>query len=155
MGYEIPIFFVPVPPTKRTWSEDEAAQLVGDGYEDREKSRLRSSVSRNWWHVANVLQAASRINSSALAFLDEPVACPAPSAGAHAIRTLTDTLVEASGGLPHLATTCTGDANEFFLQQDTGPTDAGPAEAYARAFLEAKPSYDVEWSGDAGYRASV
>ncbi len=155
MGYEIPIFFVPVTPSKRTWGEDEAAQLVGDGYEDREKSGLRSSVSRNWWHVANVRRAASAIDSSALAFLDEPVACLDTAAVAQAIRTLTTILAEASDGLPQLATTCTAAANEFFLQEETGAPHVDPTEAYTRAFLEAKPSYDVEWSGDAGYGASV
>ena len=155
MGYEIPIFFVPVPPSKRHWSEDEAAQLVGEGYEDREKSRLRSSVSRNWWHVANLLEAAAATDASALAFLNKPVACLDTPAVAQAIRVLTSVLAETSGGLARLATTCTAEANEFFLREEASTPDADPAEAYTRAFLEAKPSYDVEWSGDAGYGASV
>jgi uncharacterized membrane protein len=155
MGYEIPIFFVPIDPTAREWSDTDAAQLIGDSYNDRERTGLRSSVSRNWWHIANVREAALALNSSAFDFLEQPVACLDTAAIAKAIQTLAAILAEASGGLKELATTCTAEASEFFLKKDTVDTDADPRKAYIRAFLEAKPSYDIEWSGDAGYGASV
>ncbi len=53
-----------------------------------------------------------------------------------------------------MATTCTAGANEFFLQQDKG-ADIDAREVYTRAFLEARPSHEVEWTGDAGYAAGV
>ncbi len=74
---------------------------------------------------------------------------------AEAIWTLATIIAEASRGLPQLATTCTPEANAFFLQKEQPGSNADPMEVYIRAFSEATPSFDIEWSGDAGYRASI
>jgi hypothetical protein len=157
MGHEIPIFFLPVEPRERSWDRADAEKLIGEAYHDRERSRLCSSVSRNWWHLQNIRRSAAAHNSSSLEFLAATVACLDTSGIAKAIQALAAILAESSHGLERLATTCTPEANEAFLKMaaDQGDGDAEPEELYLRAFLEATPSNDVKWSGDAGYSAGV
>jgi hypothetical protein len=156
MGLELPIFFIPVDPGDRAWSREDAEQLIGDAYDtEREKTGVRSSASRGGWHLRNVRQAASTLKLSALDFLERDLARLDTGEIAQAIQALSAILAEASSGASDLATTCTAAANEFFVQIQRADTDANPKEAYARAFLEAQPTYDVEWSGDAGYGAIV
>ena len=159
MGYEIPVFFLPVAPSNRPWTEEDVERVISEAYEDRDKSGLRTSISRNGWHLDNVRQAAARLGSSALGFLEASSVVLDTVAITKAIQTLAAILAEASGGLAGLATTCTAEANEFFLKAETSDSetdeDTEPTEAYLRAFLEAGPSRDIQWSGDAGYSASV
>lgn len=156
MGYDVNLFFAPVDPDQTQWNVETAIDRVGDLIDkSRSETGLRSSVSRNGWHVETVRQAAAAHGSTALDFLEQPVACLTPSELAAAIRVLAIILAEAAGGVEELQTTCTAGANEFFLAQDRQTIDPDARSAYAQAFLEAKPAHEVEWSGDAGYSASV
>jgi hypothetical protein len=156
MANTLPIFFIPVDPVDRAWTLQEVWQVIGDAHKrEREKTGLRSSCSRGQWHIRNVLEAAAKLNSSSLDFLEQEFVCLDTLEVAKAIQALAAILAETSCGLTELATTCTAETNEFFLHEGRADIDANPQEAYIHAFQEAKPSYDVDWMGDAGYSASV
>src|SRR5690349_17180126 len=137
MGNEIPIFFLPVEPRSCTLNCDDVHQLIDVAYEARERSGLRTSISRNWWHLANLRKSTAARNSCAFDFLDETVACLDTASIVKAIQILAEVLAEASAGVPNLAATCTSDANEFFLRMesdDTSEADVSTEEILLRAF---------------------
>jgi hypothetical protein len=156
MGFEVPVFFAPVAPVQREWRLPDAERLIGDLYDkDRSQTGFRSSVSRNDWHLDNLRRAAAALHSSAFDFLERDCACLDTPAVAKAAQALVAILAEASGGLEKMATTCTAEANEFFRNQHQDSPGIDPREVHARAFLEASPAHELEWSGDAGYGACV
>lgn len=155
MGTDVRCFFVPVTREDAPQNLDAARSVVGDRYDRKEETGLRTSVSRNGWHLASLTDAAAAKGSTALNFLKEDLALLDLRETAEALGVLAEVLADAAQGLEALATTASEAASETLLAISL---DQDPAELETRglmrvAYREAAPSYSVEWTGDAGYGA--
>lgn len=156
MGYDVHLYFLPVDPDQTSWDVDTVLDRIGELMDKpRSETGLRSSVSRSGWHIEAVRQAAETFGSKAFTFLEEPFACLSAPELAATVGSLAVLLAEAATGVEQLQTTCTAGANEFFLAEERQTINPDAQSAYVQAFLEAKPAHEIEWSGDAGYSASV
>jgi hypothetical protein len=155
MGTDVRCFFAPVAAEETPQDLDAAYGIIGDRYGRKEETGLRTSLSRNGWHLTTLTDAASRNGSSALDFLKEDFALLDPRQAADALGALASVLAEAAEGLEALATTASEAASESLLaiSLDQDPAELETRRLMQKAYREAVPSYDVEWTGDAGYGA--
>lgn len=155
MGTDIHCFFVPVSQEVAPQDFDAAWAVIGERYDRKEEAGLRKSVSRNGWHLASLTEAAGRNGSSALDFLEQDFALLDLPETAAALGALASILAEAAEGLEAMATTASEAASEALLaiSLDQDPAEVETRRLMRKAYREAMPSYDVEWTGDAGYGA--
>jgi hypothetical protein len=155
MGTDVRTFFCPVAAEEAPQDRNAAYGIVGDRYGRKEETGLRTSVSRNGWHLASLTDAAGRNGSSALDFLKEDFALLDIRQAAAALGALASILADAAEGLEALATTASEAASEALLaiSLDQDPEQLETRRLMQAAYREAMPSYDVEWTGDAGYGA--
>lgn len=159
MGVEIPVFFMPVDDNQAAQLESDEAvwELVGRCHDSRADCGLRSSTSRNFWHLYAAKRYAEQHQSDALSFLDTSTVVLKTPAIVQAIALLAHLMGDASHGVDRMPTTCTEDANAYFLQLDldTAGSNETASEAFRRAYCQAAPTYDVEVTSDAGFGAAV
>ncbi len=156
MSDSLPIHFLPIDPVVDPHKDQEMEPLIGAGYACREQSGLLVCVSRNWWHLSELEDAARRLNSESLNFLwgSEQALVLETRAIADAITMLVMVLAEASDGSDSLGTTSMMESYRTSTRQahDNAEFSNEDQQLFMQAYLKAEIKLDVdcEYQGDDG-----
>lgn len=146
MSHYIPVFFFPVkeaeiPQQLSGW--EDALSLIGKRFENRRKSGLRESVSRNWWHQYTLDLICKGLQIDGLEFIRSEIVCLHVNELKAALKALDTVLNKVADDIPNL-----------------GPFEDTDIEGlripkHKKAVKRAKSSYKINVKTDWGFNATV
>ena len=160
MSHRIPVFFFPIEPgevPKDLHDWHSVLNALGMRLERRTEYRVRTSVSRNWWHQHALGLICKGLAIEGLRFVETEVACLGRKELEIAAGALDRVLDEIKAGIPDLGAEINREGSIWWLHHfaDEDGYKRYSRETFEKAFDESRPAYDIDVDADVGYESVV